>query len=94
MTNIPDECCYSLLVGGLYEEVYMNTPPGFDNSNTGRMVCKLNKSLYDLKQVSRQWNIKLTNALVSNGYKQSKYDYSLKRKIMKWLLFLYTLMIC
>ncbi|KAB0792689.1 hypothetical protein PPYR_14648 [Photinus pyralis] len=43
-----------LLNGKLQEEVYMKQPEGFEDE-TNR-VCKLNKSVYDLKQSPRRWN--------------------------------------
>ncbi|KAE8722590.1 hypothetical protein F3Y22_tig00013960pilonHSYRG00315 [Hibiscus syriacus] len=79
----------AFLQGDLSEEVYMQLPEGFYSQ--GEMIaCRLQKSLYGLKQASRQWNMKLTEALVSAGYVQSKYDYSLfiKRQQGKMALLL------
>ena len=57
----------------------MVTPPGLLQQGESK-VCKLNKSLYGLKQASRQWNLKLSEALISSGFTQSHYDYSLFTK--------------
>ncbi|KAK1410403.1 hypothetical protein QVD17_36940 [Tagetes erecta] len=66
----------AFLYGTINEDVYMTPPEGYyDKSET--KVCKLIKSLYGLKQASRQWNKKLTNTLVDIGFKQSNSDYSL-----------------
>ncbi|XP_019177741.1 PREDICTED: uncharacterized protein LOC109172946 [Ipomoea nil] len=69
----------SFLHGDLEEEVYMVLPPGFQTSKSNQ-VCRLLRSLYGLKQESRQWNAKLTKALQDNGFHQSSADPSLFTK--------------
>jgi hypothetical protein len=69
----------TFLHGDLNEEVYMKPPLGLDLDHPD-LVCKLQRSLYGLKQASRQWNTKLTETLSSLGYTQSKLNYSLSTK--------------
>lgn len=73
----------AFLQGYSDEKVYMEIPPGVSCTNSGtetRKVCRRLKSLYGIKQVSRQWNLKLTKSLLQHGYTQSKSDYSLFSK--------------
>lgn len=45
-----------------------------------RSVFRLLKYLYNLEQASHKWNLKLTKALISNGYAQTKHNYSMFTK--------------
>ncbi|GAB0095500.1 uncharacterized protein DMENIID0001_108920 [Sergentomyia squamirostris] len=62
----------AFLNGKLKETVYMEQPEGFQDG-TGR-YCKLEKSLYGLKQSSRVWNETLNNTLMEFGLQRSLTD--------------------
>ena len=67
----------AFLHGFLEEEVYMQQPPGFEDSSRPNFVCKLDKALYGLKQAPRAWYARLSNKLMQLGFKSSKADTSL-----------------
>ena len=67
----------AFLHGDLQELIFMEQPPGFENTNLPHHVCQLKKSLYGLKQAPRAWFLKLSNYLLSLGFSASKTDTSL-----------------
>lgn len=69
----------AFLHGYLKEEIYMAPPPGYSKARPGQ-VCKLIRSIYGLKQASREWNAELTNSLLSYGFTQSPHDHCLFTK--------------
>ncbi len=65
----------AFLNGDLDEDIYMAIPDGFKNKYNSSKVCKLQKSLYGLKQSPRQWYAKMHSYLVNElGFISSKND--------------------
>lgn len=74
----------AFLYGDLKEDIYMSLPPGYKvdwqtvegATSDSTLVCKLKKSLYGLKQASRQWYLKFSEVLKGFGLQQSASDHS------------------
>ena len=62
------------LNGNLEEEVYMKQPEGFSSSQGENLICKLKKSIYGLKQASRQWYLKFHEVITSFGFEENIMD--------------------
>ena len=60
-------------LNGRLEDIYMKLPSGLKVENSNQKVCKLNKSLYGLKQSGRVWYETFVNEIKEEGFK-SIYD--------------------
>lgn len=60
----------------LSEELYMEVPPGLDNTDKdgNALVVRLRRSLYGLKQAGREWHTLLAATLREWGFVQSNID--------------------
>jgi len=47
---------------------------GFATNDSGKLVYKLKKAIYGLKQSYRQWYLKLHNVITSFGLVENKVD--------------------
>jgi hypothetical protein len=64
----------AFLNGDLLENVYMAQPKGFAVKGKEHMGCHLKKSIYGLKQASRQWYLKFDETIRSFGFKENEED--------------------
>jgi hypothetical protein len=62
----------AFLHGYLSEDVYMHQPPGFEDHQYPYHVCKLQRSIYGLKQSPRAWYARLSARLSQLGFLPSK----------------------
>jgi len=65
----------AFLNGELEEEIYLRPPPGFHDDS--KVVWRLQRTLYGLKQASKAWYDTLRKTFESLGFTRSKADHSL-----------------
>ena len=64
----------AVLHGDLDKEIYMEQPKGFVVPGKEHMVCKLTRSLYELKQAPRQWYNKFDSFMTKSGFCKTEKD--------------------
>jgi hypothetical protein len=60
----------TFLNGELFENVYMAQPKGFVVKGKEHLGCRLKKSIYGLRQASRQWYLKFNETICNFGFKK------------------------
>ncbi|GKA89147.1 retrovirus-related pol polyprotein from transposon TNT 1-94 [Tanacetum coccineum] len=63
------------------EDVYMTQPEGFMVEGKEHMVCKLKRSIYGLKQASRQWYLKFHKVMSKFQFKKNVVDQCIYLKL-------------
>ena len=67
----------------LDEEIYVDQPVGFVAKGQERKVCKLKRSIYGLKQSSRQWYLRFHRAILLNRFMMIEEDHCVYTKRSK-----------
>ncbi|RVW43382.1 Retrovirus-related Pol polyprotein from transposon TNT 1-94 [Vitis vinifera] len=64
----------AFLNGNIDETIYMVQPENFESTDSKQLVCRLKRSIYGLKQASRQWYRKFDQVITSFGFKENIVD--------------------
>ena len=78
----------TFLNGELEEEIYMEQPKCFIKEGEEHKVCRLMRSIYELKQSSRQWYLRFHQSIISCDFQmidEDHYEY-VKRSNDKFVI--------
>jgi hypothetical protein len=68
------------LNGNIEEELYMVQPEGFVDPKDANKLCKLQRSIYGLKQASQSWNLRFDEIIKGFGFVQNIEDSCIYKK--------------
>ncbi|KAK1603447.1 hypothetical protein QYE76_037309, partial [Lolium multiflorum] len=71
----------AFLNGDIEEELYMVQPKGFVDPKNADKVCKLQRSIYGLKQASRSWNRRFDKVIKNFGFIQCHGEACIYKKV-------------
>src|SRR3954466_10070986 len=70
----------AFLNGNIEEELYMVQPECFIHPKDAGKVCKLQQSIYVLKQASRSWNLGFDEVIKAFGFVQNEEEFCVYKK--------------
>lgn len=82
----------AFLHGRLNEDILMTQPEGYTSPESADYVCLLKRSLYGLKQSSRQLYLRFDEFMVTHGYLRCNYDVCVYYKIIQSGNYIYLLL--
>ena len=71
----------AFLNGYVEEELYMMQPEDFVDPKDASKVCKLQRSIYGLKQASRSWNLRFDEVIKEFGFVQTYGEACIYKKV-------------
>lgn len=71
------DVCTAYLHGIITEKIYMSQPDGYLEADKENKFCKLDKSIYGLKQSGKCWYQRLDKHLIKCGFRRSSADTNL-----------------
>ena len=71
----------TFLNGNLREDVYMTQPEGFVDPKYPNRMCKLQSSIYGLKQASRSWDLHFDEAVKEFGFMKNEDEPCVYKKV-------------
>ena len=71
----------TFLNGYLEEDIYMEQPLDFTSSDDDHKICKLQRSIYELKQASRSWNTRFNDVIKIFGFIKNEEEPCVFKKV-------------
>ena len=71
----------TFLVGNLLKDVYMTQTEGFVDPKYPNRVCKLQRSIYGLKQASQSWNLLFDEVVKEFGFMKNEDEPCVYKKV-------------
>ena len=72
----------AFLNGNLLEDVYMTQPKGFIDPKNPNKLCKLQRTIYGLKQASRSWNLRFDETVKEFGFLKNEDEPCVYKKLV------------